>query len=145
MIEERKKAGLPMFNSEVKLTNRDVIETNDNTIIISDFSRSMNKVRGGAGSGSDDESDQENTQQMKKSELNDAEITKAKSKIDKESSIIEEKLRKLTAKKKALEMTNSKIKKNYLKSKSSSKNCKSTKKFHIKKIKNKHKKLSAGK
>ncbi len=137
-----------MYNSEVKLTNRDVIETNDNTIIISDFSQSMKKVGGGALSDSEDEfdrEDRENTQKMKKSEQNDAEITKAKSKIDKEASIIEEKLRKLTAKKKQLELTNSKMRKSFMKSKNSSKNCKSTKKFHIKKTKNKNKKHSSAK
>ena len=147
MMEERKKAGLPVFNNSIKLTNRDVIETNDNTIIISDFSNSLTKSVAQESEPEDefDRDDEENTQVIKKSEINDAEITKSKSKIDKECSLIEEKLSKLVKQKKALELTNTKMKKNFLKSKRASGNCKSTKKFNIKKTKNANRKKNTKK
>ncbi len=113
-----------------------MIETNDNTIIISDFSNAITKK-----SIDSDDENEENVL-MKKSEIADAEITQSKTKILKEVSLIDEKLKKLQNQKKALELTNTKKKKNLIKSRTASKNSKSTRKFHIKETKTKNKKKS---
>ena len=109
-----------------------MIETLESTIIVSDLSSSM---RANKFSDDDEEFD------LEKSELEDSRITKQKAKISKECSIISDRLVKLEKKKKSLELprTKSRVKKNMKASKASSKNAKSTRKFHIKDTKLKSK------
>lgn len=118
-MDERKKAGLPMLD-EVKITNQDVIETNENTIIISDFSNKNEPVMS---------SDEE---ELGQSELKDVEITKSKAKLSKETALITERLTKLEKKLKTIEKPNSKNKRvKQLKAKNGTKSSKSSKKFQI--------------
>jgi hypothetical protein len=113
---------LPRFG-DVEVTNQNVIETEGNTIVISDFSSSFNKIK------NDSDDDEEN---LKKSEIHDAEINKSKQKIARECSEINDRLTKLEKKKKTLEQSKTKLKKNLLKSKTISKKSKSSRKFNIK-------------
>ncbi|RNA18661.1 hypothetical protein BpHYR1_042265 [Brachionus plicatilis] len=127
ILDERKKAGLPLFNDKVIVSSRDVIDTGDNEIIISDFSSSKPITL----------PDEE--QNLTHSEKTDAEINQAKVKASKECSLINERLTKLEKHKRAVELSNTKAKKNYLKSRKNSKNSKSAKKFNINKSKQKKK------
>ena len=136
IMDERKKAGLPMFDDKLKVTKRDVIEAGDNEIIISDFS-STNPIL--------DDDDVDDEKKLLKSEKTDAEINQTKVKISKECSLINERLGKLEKQKRALELTNTKARKNYIKSKQNSKNSKSSKKFSINRTKAKKRAKNAKK
>jgi hypothetical protein len=121
-MDERKKSGMPIFADEVKLKKQDVIETEQNTIVISDFGTSFAST-----------SNQEVPDELKQSEIKDAQVVKSKTKLSKENSLINEKLNKLEKQMRSLEGQNKKqSRKKALKKKNSAKNFKSTRKFNIK-------------
>ena len=128
-LSKHGKINLPVM-VENKLTKKQVIDTNEHTIIVSDLSASMpcNKF-------SDSEEDE-----LENAEIKDAEIFKSQSKISKECSIISERLAKLESKKKNLEKSNTKTRKSLKAARAAAKNSKASKKFEIKTSKFKNKK-----
>ena len=122
IMDERKKSDMPIFADEVKLKKQDVIETDQNTIVISDFGTSFTPA-----------SNQEVGDELKQSEIKDAQVVKSKTKLSKENSLINEKLNKLEKQMRSLEGQNKKqSRKKTLKKKNSTKSFKSTRKFNIK-------------
>jgi hypothetical protein len=123
LMDERKKSGVPIFADEVKLNKQDVIETEDSTIVISDFGTSFTAPA----------IDSEVADEIKQSEIKDAHVVKSKSKLSKENSLINEKLTKLEKQMRSLEGKNKKqARKKALKMKNSARNFKSTRKFNVK-------------
>ena len=125
MDNDHKKTKVPIF--ENKLTDREVIETPEHTIIVSDLSDSMKLNR----------LPEEEEGDMQNSVARDASITKSKTRISKEVAIIEDHLAKLEKQKKKIENSKSKTKMKKLlrHSRQSSKGVKATKKHQIKESK----------
>lgn len=117
-----------------KMVKREVIETLNSTIVVSDLNNMM-----GTNKFSESESEIED---IEVSEKKDAEMTKMRAKMLKESSIIKSRLEKLEKRQKLLASptTKSKLKRMKKSSKSSVKNAKSTRKFNQKETKGKAKK-----
>ena len=135
-MDERKKSGIDFEPEKVKVVKKNIIETQENTIIISDFV-SSDKQAPNSDIDDDENDNEEEMNDLKSSEQRDALVTNLKRKQSKESSLINERLSKLEKKFKALQSKpNSKnqIKKR-LKLQKNSKNKKSIKKFNIKESK----------
>ena len=109
-MDERRKAGLINMDlrSELDICKQDIIETDQNTIIISDFSGNFKSSK----SKQQDKNDSEDDDKMKKSEIEDTVINKTKAQLSKECSIINERLEKLEKQKKSLELSKTKKFKN---------------------------------
>lgn len=134
-MDERKKAGLPVFGGDkLVLKTKNVIETDQNEIIISDFSSSLGTKQVKLDDDEDEDDDfekrdWENQSLLHKSVVADSEMMKSKAKLSKESTAISERLTKLEKQKKSLETSNTKKKKNYLKSKKTAKKSRAARKY----------------
>lgn len=109
--------------TENKIVKRQVIETDQNTIIVSDL---------GNISGNNRFSESEEEENIELSQIKDGKVSKDRIKAIKESSLIRERLQKLEQRHRLLESPHSKSKAKKHKIKSSLKNTKSSKKFHVK-------------
>jgi hypothetical protein len=122
---------LKLTSLENKISNKEVIETNDHTIIVSDFGTSSFQ----GDDEDDDDSDANNEQQsedeneMHESKMKDALDTKSRAKMSKEASLINQKLTKLEKRKKLMTKQTSKTPKRLKGNKTLNK---STRKFQIK-------------
>lgn len=108
-----------------------MIETDQNTIIVSDLDNIMGKNRF---------SESEEEEDIEIAKLKDGKVSKERVKAIKESSVIRERIQKLEQRHKLLESPHSKSKAKKHKIKSTIKNTKSSKKFHVKDSKIKAKK-----
>lgn len=131
-IDKKEEISIPITQNQ--MVKREVIETLNSTIVVSDLNNMM-----GTNKFSDSE---EEIEDIEVSEQKDAEMTKMRARISKESSMIKSRLDKLEKRQKLLESptTKSKLKRMKKSSKSSVKNAKSTRKFNQKDIKGKAKK-----
>ena len=115
-LEEDQKSNVPI--TENKMVKREVIETDKNTIIVSDLG-SMIENRNNRFSESEEEEDLETAQ------LKDGKVSKERAKALKESALIRDRIQKLEQRYRQLESPHSKSKAKKHKIKSSLKNNKS--------------------
>ena len=101
-MDERKKSGIDFEPEKVKVVKKNIIETQENTIIISDFV-SSDKQAPNSDIDDDENDNEEEMNDLKSSEQRDALVTNLKRKQSKESSLINERLSKLEKKFKALQ------------------------------------------